>query len=691
MTFLAPWMLLGGLAAGVPIALHLLHRGHPKTRHWAAMEFLRKSLKDTSRRVKFRNLLLLLARVLACLLAALALARPAASWLPSWSATEAVIVLDTSASMAARERGSTRMEMARREARTFLESLPTGSRARIIATSDGIDNPGEPPRSPLRAAADIETITPSDRPGDIAAGLAEAIDHLRGSTLPAKALLVISDLQPSGWERGAARIRQEMDRLPPGTAVRVRQVGEPEGTNLQLIDASPAAGFVVTGPRQLWLLRVRNGGTVHADDVVARMGFVSPDGSVDDAEAVSLGRLAPGEERLVEVGLSAGDAPWARMAARVTGANDRFDRDDTFYRATRVRPRLGTLVVGSTSPRDKTVNLGVYWHQAVEAINPIPGSANVKTTLLTPEAANRAELDAVDMVVLAGLPSDGGGLAWESLVNRLEPWIRAGGTVVVAPRASGTTKPSTWLAPLVTAGPVNAASVDLGSLAGTSLSTFASPPLDALGRLSILTPCSTEALPGGRVLARLNGGAGVVSVSPLGEGAVAVIGLGSTPEEGDLVLHPLFVPLAQSVVSEALGRAEAGRRTPWFARPEDPTAEFAFTGPQGAFVPARLRDDGLVVPDAEPKVAGFWTMAPRHGPSAPASDFAHNTDPVEGTNWAPLTGTRVGELLGREAALDDPFLLASAGGPEALGWILVVLLLVLVGESALAWWTGRPA
>lgn len=244
MTFLAPWMLAGGLAAGVPIALHLLHRGHPKARHWAAMEFLRKSLKDTSRRVKFRNLLLLIARVMACLLAALALARPTAAWLPSWSATEAVIVVDTSASMAARERGATRMELARREARAFIESLPAGSRARIIATSDGIDNPADASKPPARAAADLESIPATDRPGDIATGISEAVDHLKGSSLPAKAMLVVSDMQPSGWERGAGRIRQELERLPSGTSIRVRRVGEPGGSNLQVVDASPAAGFV---------------------------------------------------------------------------------------------------------------------------------------------------------------------------------------------------------------------------------------------------------------------------------------------------------------------------------------------------------------------------------------------------------------------------------------------------------------
>lgn len=691
MIFLTPWMLLGGLAAGVPIALHLLHRGHPKPRHWAAMEFLRKSLRDTSRRVKFRNLLLLLARVLACCLAALALARPSAAWLPSWSAVEAAIVLDTSASMAAREKTGTRMEQARRAARSWLESLPAGSRARILATSDIIDNPEAGSRSPALAAADLEAIMPSDRPGNMAVGIAAAIDHLRGSALPAKALLVISDLQPSGWERRTARIRREMDRLPPGTSVRIRRVGEPGGPNLQVIDASPVAGFSVTGPRQLWLARVRNGGTSHAEDVVVRLGFASPDGSIMDAEALPLGRLGPGEERLAELGLAPGEAPWARLVARVTASRDRLDRDDAFYRPTRVRGRLNTLVVGVPSPRDKSINLGVYWHQAVEAVNPVPQSPQVKSTLLTPEAANRAELDQFDMVVLAGVPSGDGGIGWENLVNRLEPWIRTGGTLLVAPRATATGKPSTWLAPLVSSGPANPVSVDIGSLAGQRMSSFAMPPLDALGRLSILNSCSTEPLPGGRILARMNGGQGAIAVSPLGEGAVAVIGLGSSPDDGDLVLHPLFVPLVQSVVAEALGRAEMGRQSPWFAPKAENGENLAFNGPQGARIPVRQRGDEMTVSEAEPRVAGFWELTNRGGPQGEPAFFAHNTDPVEGTGWTPLANARIDELLGREGALDEDSAWARAGGQEALGWILAALMLLLAGEGALAWWTGRPA
>lgn len=690
MIFLAPWMLLGSLAAGVPIALHLLHRGQPKVRTWAAMEFLRKSLKDTSRRIKFRNWLLLAARVLICLLAALALARPTAAWLPSWSATEAVIVLDVSASMAARASGTTRMDLARREARTFLESLPTGSRARLIAVSDAIENESGTATAPARAAADLESMTASDRRGDIAAGLSRAVDHLRGSSLPAKALVIISDLQPSGWESGAGRIRQEIDRLPGGTAVRVRRVGEPGGANLQVLGAAPAAGFVLSGSRQLWHVRVRNGGTDRAADVVARLGYTDSETRADDSEAVPLGTMAPGEERVAEISLPADATPWRRVAARVTAASDRLDRDDSFYRVTHVRPRLNTLVVGAVAPRDKAVNLGIYWKQAIEAINPVVGAANFKVSLQTPEAASNADLDTIDLVVLAGLPSDGGGAAWESLTARLEPWTRRGGVVFAVPRASGSSKPSTWLAPAISAGSAGTSHVDINSLSGSFLAPFALPPLDALGRIAIINPCTVGALPGGRVMARLNGGAGAIALSPLGEGTVALLGLGSSPDEGDLVLHPLFVPLVQSLVSESLSRGESGRSMPWYWNGEMTSSDLLFSGPQGLSLPAHATANGFE-PEGLPRAAGFWKLAPRGSTPADAPDFAHNLDALEGTDWAPLPSVRIDEILGRSSSLDSSNAPMRAGGPEALGWILLVLLVVLLGEGALAWWSGRPA
>src|SRR5271156_4429518 len=104
MGFLAPFMLFGALAAGIPIALHFFFRSRYRTVPWAAMKFLLASIEQTSRRLKFQELLLLLLRVTLLLLLPLALARPLSSSVRGagqGGSVHAVFLFDTSMSMGA--------------------------------------------------------------------------------------------------------------------------------------------------------------------------------------------------------------------------------------------------------------------------------------------------------------------------------------------------------------------------------------------------------------------------------------------------------------------------------------------------------------------------------------------------------------------------------------------------------------
>src|ERR1700693_4390971 len=106
MFLLSPFVFLGGLAAAaIPIALHFFFRSRYRVVPWAAMKFLLTSIEQTSRRLRFQELLLLLARMAILVLLALALARPTTSvshGSGQGDAVDAVLVIDTSFSMAAR-------------------------------------------------------------------------------------------------------------------------------------------------------------------------------------------------------------------------------------------------------------------------------------------------------------------------------------------------------------------------------------------------------------------------------------------------------------------------------------------------------------------------------------------------------------------------------------------------------------
>lgn len=76
MGFLSATLLLGTLAAGIPVALHLLARQPPRRVVFPAVSFLRKRLTTQTSRLRVRRLWLLALRVLALVAFAIVLARP---------------------------------------------------------------------------------------------------------------------------------------------------------------------------------------------------------------------------------------------------------------------------------------------------------------------------------------------------------------------------------------------------------------------------------------------------------------------------------------------------------------------------------------------------------------------------------------------------------------------------------------
>src|SRR5262249_53747072 len=161
MGFLAPYMILGCLTAGIPIALHFFYRSRYRNVPWAAMKFLLAAIEQTSRRLRFQELLLLILRVAVLLLLALALARPTSSTAGlggRGDAVDAVLILDQSLSMTARagpappsgsgpylaalrqfgraDGSVTCFDRARAAAVAVVEQLPPGSTVQVIACAD---------------------------------------------------------------------------------------------------------------------------------------------------------------------------------------------------------------------------------------------------------------------------------------------------------------------------------------------------------------------------------------------------------------------------------------------------------------------------------------------------------------------------------------------------------------------------
>src|SRR3954465_12275392 len=116
MNFVVPSMLWGGGAVGAPVAIPFFFRSRYRTVPWAAMKFLLDSIEQTSRRLRFQELLLLILRCAVLALLAFAMARPVPSAVRGTGrgdAVDAVFLIDTSYSMSAADGAENRLGRAK--------------------------------------------------------------------------------------------------------------------------------------------------------------------------------------------------------------------------------------------------------------------------------------------------------------------------------------------------------------------------------------------------------------------------------------------------------------------------------------------------------------------------------------------------------------------------------------------------
>jgi hypothetical protein len=248
MSFVNPYFFLGLLAAAVPILLHLIKREHARKMEFPTLMFLRRISKRTIRYQKLRHLLLLLLRVLAFILIALAFTRPYlekshASAAIGRTASTHVIALDNSMSMGYRDR----WDRARKEAEEVTRSLGPGDKVAVLEFSDRATAKIQPTTNPSEALAEIEDgVKLTDQATHYGQALRAAERLVLDAGTGKRFIHWISDFQKNGW------VAEDQEfRLGAGIELRPFDVGSDEFSNLAVRDVhvvepdESAAGGVI--------------------------------------------------------------------------------------------------------------------------------------------------------------------------------------------------------------------------------------------------------------------------------------------------------------------------------------------------------------------------------------------------------------------------------------------------------------
>ena len=701
LTFLQPAFLLAGLAAGVPILIHLINRHRALVHRFPALRFLLMADRRTARKFRLYQLLLLALRVLAILLLALLLSQPRwggeASAALSQPPQATVALLDNSLSMQFRDGQETRLARAKTLAGQLLEGIAAPDSAVVLPlVSDDPDAEAPLPGANTAALWDqMRAISASHEAVDVTAAVQRAVEILQASTAPRRRLVLLTDLTVHGWEGFRA---SDLPRLPEDLVVHVIRLGSPErDANALISDVRVTESpFIEQTPLDVTVW-VRN----HSDEPVRSLrvdlmlggetvGQQLTDLSADEEVAVPFRIVAP------EAGLHWGEV-------RLQG--DAFAEDDRFYVALQTVSPARVLVVDGDPGTSLFDSETFYLFSALQPRGSL-GPPLFHPKPLVWEGLEQERLSDYSVIVLCN-------------VEALSPQVRqglhqfvtdGGGLIFFAGHQVAPTRynalfygSDTPLLPVALGEPVQQpedapVTLQLADGAHEALAVFGGDAGEMLTRSRFYRYFSVAEDEAGEaeVLLSYDDGRPFLLERALGRGRVLLFTSTADRDWTDLPTRIAYVPLVHSLVGYAAQLSQAAQRPQVFL--PGPTAvriqgaqeggSLTILTPDGRELLSRFAaQEGVIeAPVTEYTVPGIYRLGANADTDYLAvnatraeSDFAKLQQPDLQARWQPLP-----VLLEEEAALGEQ----ADGGPlpgrEIAGILLLSLVAVLMVENVCA-------
>jgi len=407
LVFANPAYLWGLAALSVPIFVHLFNRRRPKPLAFGAIEFVLRSQRQKSRRLRLRQILLLAMRCLLVAGVALALARPSLE--PKGTATAVArgpqataLVIDASLSMRYRRGSQTLFARAKSEAENALVRLAPEEPATVgfCAGPGGFPGGSIPPPGFDRVATkrQIEGAQPTYLGSDLTACLAAAARALGESPVAGKRIIAFTDLAahsirldapppivppPPGSPPNAPPVR------PNVVLVDAAQGHELPNTALVATAIQPAASLGARGYEVVATVANNSAQPVAALPVSLRVGNQVVAKGFVDVPARGTAKKTLG------AALPAGSVQGRVEIAR--SEDEGLDEDDVQEFTLQVPRDLKVLVVDGSPSSLRTRDEAFF---VETALAPARTGGRIAPVMLDADAALNASLEGYDVILL---------------------------------------------------------------------------------------------------------------------------------------------------------------------------------------------------------------------------------------------------------------------------------------------------
>ena len=564
--FLVPAFLLGLLAIGIPIALHLRHRDKDRPFRFPSLMFLEQLPIRTAQRRRVTDWPLLLLRALALALLAFAFARPVftrQALTGSDSRAKAVVLLlDRSQSMGLEGVWQTALD----SAKSVIAGLDARDRVGVVFFDDASELAQRLTDDKGAAVAVLGAAKPMPRGTRFAPALRTARQMLLDAPYAAAEIVVISDLQRAGTV-GVAGIN-----LPTGVELRAINVGSSSLANSavrsvearRVNDASAiasAGGSGAVGSRELLAVKAR----------VTSRALASP-------RSVAATLVVNGRDAATQtVALTNGEAvvtfppvpvPESDVSGTVRLATDALPADDQFQF---VVPRDNALRVVVMTPEDARADETLFFERALS----IGRAPEIVVSRVRVSSLDAATLRTASVVVvwdatpsssgnamLRSYVEDGGGLIYVA-GSRMGGSARSTGSAAANPATanSNVTSDPAALLPVKFTGIADRLADRGGTLTGLRLEHPLFAPFrdagDALLVARFLRYPRMDVLVGGETLARFDDGLPAIVERKLGAGRIVLTATALDATSSDFALQPAFLPFLRQLMMHTSGRDAA--------------------------------------------------------------------------------------------------------------------------------------
>ena len=426
LTFLNSLFLLGILSALIPIILHFGHRERAQRIQFSSIRFFTEEHQRRQRRIRLRQLLLLILRILLCVVFALAFAKPllriaGGSILGANVKRDVVILLDNSYSMGYRHQGKTRFAVAKEAAFALIKSMKTGDRAALILVNEAPQTYIEQLTADLQSVETaISEVKLSNAPTNISKALESGYGILKQSSAASKEIYLLTDMQRNGNFPVVAR---------DNPATSAPEFLRDSQIRLFIVDVAPAASpnTAITGLEfpsnnsvlnipTVFKVKVHN----YSDKPQTRTLRLFIDGRKVAERTVELYARFPAVERfsyLLEGG--------GLHSGYVSLDTDALSVDDRYYFSLRAIAELPILCVDGAPSAVSYMSETFFLKHALKSAT-TAAEAVIQPTIIAPDQVDNVPLDKFPLIILANVST-----LSTADVQRLEEYVDNGGGLLI--------------------------------------------------------------------------------------------------------------------------------------------------------------------------------------------------------------------------------------------------------------------